>query len=275
MKSSERESFDNAALSVRFTGPRLSEQGVAIYDLAQTLMALQRMMNKAHLVTENRLKKGGYPSREERGKISLQLGERRRESDAFALVPIFTDFQTLNYLKSLAEMLTSALVGYAVGKVLDGFNEQGNKEDGDKFSVLVGSIHADVVNIVGRIDAPGGVKQVHIKGPPNDKSEPIIFDSRSKRYVDGLSGRYVLGRPQSISGKVYRMYPSTEIVTIRRAEGNRVDIYLGSKDFNAIRYSRKDNPTIAFFGRPRYKFGAETMVVTEFEADSIIFENDG
>ena len=43
----DREKYENGLFTLRFTGEGLSEHGVSIYDFASTLLALQRIINKA------------------------------------------------------------------------------------------------------------------------------------------------------------------------------------------------------------------------------------
>ncbi len=265
----QREKYENALLTIRFIGEDIDAQGVSIYDFASSLFSIQRIINKAHLSMEGRLKKGAYPEKAVRAQISLSIGERRRSSDAFALIPLLTDPTTQEYLKKVADYVASGLVGYWVGDVMKRLRSE-NDEDKQQF---IGSIHADVVNIVNRIDAAGGVERIEI-GAPNQRQPLLVeFDEAKKQYVNALSGEFFLGRSQVIDGNVYRLYPNSLIVTIRRAGGRKVNVYLSQENFDKIRYYQGDDLQVSFRGRPRYKFGMESMAVTDFEADSIEIED--
>jgi hypothetical protein len=118
----DREKYENGIFTLRFTGKGLSEHGVSIYDFATSLLAIQRIINKAHLSLEGRLTKGAFSAKRDRERLSLSIGERRRTSDAFALVPLLTDPTTLEYAKKIADYVASGIVGYFVGDVIKRVN---------------------------------------------------------------------------------------------------------------------------------------------------------
>ena len=95
------------------------------------------------------------------------------------------------------------------------------------------------------------------------------FDSDSKEYLAEIKGEIVLGGYQEIRGKVYKLYPASNIVAIRRGGGRTVSVFLNEADFDRIRYHRENNPMFIFKGHPRFQFGVETKVVSEFVADDI------
>ncbi len=266
----QREKYENALLTIRFIGEDIDEQGVSIYDFASSLLSLQRIVNKAHLSIEGRLRKGAFPDKQARTRISLSIGERRRTSDAFALIPLLTDSTTLEYLKKIADYVASGLVGYCVGDVMKRIRGE-NDEDKQQF---IGAIHADVVNIVNRIDAAGGIAKIEIGAPNQSKPLLIEFDEGKKDYINGLANEYYLGRNQTIEGGVYRLYPNSLIVTIRRPRGRKVNIFLSQENFDKIRYNQGDELQVKFRGRPRYKFGIESLTITDFEADNIKIEGE-
>ncbi len=107
------------ALTIRFTGPQLVTHGLPIYDLGVAFVALQRMMHKAYLATENRLEKGKYPEKYERELLSLQIGTHEKGSDFFGLVPILADSHAINAIQKAVEFVIAGVISYAVGKVLD------------------------------------------------------------------------------------------------------------------------------------------------------------
>lgn len=261
----EREKYENGLFTVRFIGEGLNEHGVSIYDLSHSLLAVQRIVHKAHLSNEERLVKGAFPGREERQQLSLQIGERRRKSDAFALVPILTDPAVQAYLKKLADYVFSGIVGYYIGDVLERVR---NEKDHNK-QIFIGSIYTEIANIVNRIDASGGVEAISLGSPALQRETIAAFDSKTKDYLSNLKGQYYLGKYQVIRGRVYKLYPTSKIVAIRRGGGRAVSIFLSDADFDLIRYHKEANPLFQFKGRPRYQFGVETKIISEFEADEI------
>ncbi|MGO9018390.1 MAG: hypothetical protein ACLQVJ_08575 [Syntrophobacteraceae bacterium] len=261
----KREKYENGILSVRFTGEHLSEHGVSIYDLGETLLAIQRIVHKAYLAQKGRLVKGAFPDKGERTHLALQLGERKRGSDAFALVPLLGDRVLQESLKQLVRFVISGVVAYYVRDVLDRVRGENNKDK----QIFIGSIYSEVVNIVHRIDASGGVESISIGSPALNRETFAAFTNKTKDYLVKLQGETYLGTYQEIKGKVYKLYPVSKIVAIRRAGGRTVSIFLNETDFDQIRYHRETNPLFLFKGHPKYRFGIETETVSEFDADEI------
>lgn len=268
-----REKYENGLFTVRFIGDGLNKHGVSIYDFSHTLLAIQRIIHKAHLSIEDRLIKGAFPDKEARQQLALQIGERRRNSDAFALIPLLADPQIQEYLKKVADYVFSGIAGYYIGDVLD----RVRKEKNHNKQIFIGSIYSEVVNIVHRIDATGGVEAISIGSPALKKETIAAFNAESKDYLTELKGQYFLGKHQEIRGRAYKLYPASKIVAIRRSGGRSVSIFLSESDFDTIRYHAEANPLFSFKGRPRYQFGVETKVISDFEADKIeyIEEDDG
>ena len=261
----QREKFENGLYSIRFVGEELAHRGVSIYDLSHSLLAMQRIVHKAHLSMEDRLMKGAFPDKEDRQRLALQIGERRRQSDAFALIPILSDPQVQTYMLKLADFVASGIVGYFVGDVIKRVQ---NEPDQNK-QIFIGSIYTEVANIVNRIDGSGGVEGINIGLPSMQRETIAAFDSDSKEYLAEIKGEIVLGGYQEIRGKVYKLYPASNIVAIRRGGGRTVSVFLNEADFDRIRYHRENNPMFIFKGHPRFQFGVETKVVSEFVADDI------
>lgn len=266
----EREKYENGILTIRFIGEEFSERGVSIYDFASALLAIQRIINKAYLAKEGRLRKGAFPDKHDRERLSLSIGERRRESDAFSLIPLLADATTLEFVKKITDYVISGIVSYYVGDVI----KRVNADPDENRQQFIGAIHADVVNIVNRIEAAGGVEAIEIGAPFLGKPVVAKFDERTKQYVNGLSNEYYLGKNQTFRGSVYRFYPNSLIVTVRRAGGRKVNVYLNQPDFDQIRYHTGIDPLVVFTGRPRYKFGIESQAITDFEASSIQIERE-
>ncbi|WP_339899570.1 hypothetical protein [uncultured Gilvimarinus sp.] len=260
-----REKYENGLFTIRFVGEDFNQRGVNIYDLGHSLLAMQRIVHKAFLSQEGRLQKGAFPRKEEREALSLQVGERKRKSDAFALVPVLSDPAVQEAMKELAKYIFSGIVGYYTGNVLDKIHKE---KDQDK-KIFIGSLYTEVANIVNRIDASGSVEAISLGSPLLERETIASFNSETKEYLNSLKDEYFLGDYQEIKGSVYKLYPSSRIVAIKRAGGSTVSIFLKDEDFNEIRYRRETKPEYLFKGRPKYQFGVETKSVTEFEADAV------
>lgn len=260
-----REKFENGIFTIRFIGPELQAHGVSIYDLSHSLLSIQRIVHKAHLAITDSLIKGAFPDKQARQILALQVGERRRESDAFALIPMLSDPTVQEYIIKVAEYVISGVVSYYVADVLGSLK----KEKDNNKKIFIGSIYTEVANIVNRIDTSGGVESISLGSPALNKKTIASFNAESKQYLSDIKGEMFLGSYEEIKGRVYKLYPASKIVAIRRGGGRTVSIFLSDEDFDSIRYHKESNPLFIFKGHPRYQFGVKTKVITEFEADEI------
>lgn len=254
-------------LSIRFSGKSFDVHKVSIYDLGNTLISIQRIFNKAHLFFEDNLEKGNTPSRKERELLTLQLGKREEGSDIFELLPVVLSPTTCEYLISLSNFIVSSIGQYYIGSVLENFKK--NKKDINQ--PFIGAIYADVVNVNNRINSPGGVEVIQFRSPhlPEDFNL-ITLDENSKKEINDLKSHFFLGKKMKIKGRVYRFYPNILMVTIKRAGGRKVNIFLNYTDFESIRYNKDfEEPIYEFYGCPRFRFGESQKIISEFEADSI------
>ena len=198
--------------------------------------------------------------------MHYRLGERRRTSDAFALISVLSTPEVRDYLIKIADYVFAGIVSYYSGNVL----ERLSKEKSQDKRIFISSIYAEVVNIAYRVDASGGVEAISLGAPALHKETIAAFDSDTKHYLNSLKNQYFLGDYQEIKGQVYKLYPVSRIVAIRRSGGRNVSIHLSEADFDQIRYLQVKSPIFLFKGRPRYQLGVETKVVSEFVADAII-----
>lgn len=268
--TSDRERFENGLLSIRFIGDDLHARGVSIYDLSTSLLALQRIVHKAYLAQENRLEKGAFPSTDEREKLALQLGERRRQSDAFALISILTNPVVQAQIGRVIDWVCAGFISYYTGKVIDHISETDDRRQ----QVFLSSIYSEMQKIAQRVDAAGGVQSISIGAPAAQIETVAAFTPETKEYLSSLQGQVALGDYAEIKGRVYKLYPASNIIAIRRSGGKTVSVFLSDSDFNQIRYHQESKPLFLFRGRPRYQFGVETKSVTEFVADSVVYLGD-
>jgi len=147
------------------------------------------------------------------------------------LVPIITDPVTQTILLKVADYVASGIVGYFAGDII----ERLRKEKDPNKQIFIGSIHADVVNIVNRIEASGGLDSIQIGAPSIGQSVFSNFKEQERDYVNSLTNANYFGVKQKIKGRVYKFYPNSNLVTIRRAGGKKVDIDLNEDDFQTIR----------------------------------------
>ena len=253
-------------LEVKFSGEQLDLHGIPIYELGTAFVSIQRMVHKAHLAQENRWKAGRSPARREKEMLSLQIGVRRRSSDLFGLLPVLADPTTLWVIRRAVDYVISGLTSYAVGTVLD----RVRSEPDESRQMFIGAIYADTVNVVNRIGNVGGCERIEISSPTVRTGEMVTFDASSRDYVRALDSSLYLGAVQTLEGDVFRLYPSHDIVEIRRPGGRRCKVFLQPDDFSLVRYGQMHSGRIKVAGRPRFRIGAETRTFSEFEGTTVV-----
>ena len=253
-------------LEVKFSGERLHLHGIPIYELGTAFVSIQRMVHKAHLAQEDRWKAGGSPARHEREMLSLQIGDRRRGSDLFGLLPVFADPTTLGVIRRAVDYVIAGLASYAVGTVLDRVRSEPNESRRQ----FIGAIYADTVNVVNRVGNVGGCERIEISSPTGRTGEMVTFDANSRDYVRALDASLYLGTMQTIEGEVFRLYPSHDIVEIERPSERRCKVFLQPDDFSLVRYGQTHGGRIKVAGRPRFRIGAETRTFSEFEGVDVV-----
>jgi hypothetical protein len=109
--------MSNNSILLKFSGKDLDIRSVPIYELGDTLVAVQRIAHKAFLFENGRLIKHAQLTQIERKKLSLQINDRRKSSDIYALAPFLSDPICQQYLVSLLKIGMGALAKYALQTV--------------------------------------------------------------------------------------------------------------------------------------------------------------
>jgi hypothetical protein len=257
--------FEKDVLAIRFVGEKLKEQGLPIYELGMAFVGIQRIVNKAFLAMEVRLDKGSSPNRKDREMLALQIKTHEKSSDYFSFAPLIADPRYFEIFKQTIDYLLSGVVSYVIGDVLDRVR---GKHDEQK-SIFIGSIHADVVNIVNRIDNIGGCESIEIGSPAFAPKNKIKFTEESRDYVRQVGYEHYLGKTQTIKGAVFKLYPNIQMAEIRRAGGKKCKVFLDEQLFDKVRYGQFRSPVIEVTGRPRYRLGKEGGAFNEFEGHAV------
>jgi hypothetical protein len=106
-------------LLLKFSGEGLDVRGVPVYELGDTLIALQRVIHKAYLFQHGRLGEGLPLRKAERQQLSLQIVDRERSSDLYVLAPFLADPMVQQMVFMAAEVGLAALLDYGLHRVLD------------------------------------------------------------------------------------------------------------------------------------------------------------
>lgn len=257
--------IENSILTVRFVGERLKNQGMPIFELGHAFISIQRIINKAYLAQNQRLAKGKYPERVAREQLFLQIGAHEKRSDFFGLIPILSDPVATQTISSAVSYVLDAVKSYAAEKVI----EYVSKEKDENKQIYIGAIHAEMVNIVNRIDNVGGCESIQIGSPSLAPDTVIELTERSRDYIRHVADEPYLGQIQTIKGDVFKMYTNLEMVEIRRPGGKKCKVYLSTDDFDLVRLGQVRSPTIKVTGRPKYRIGQEGRFFDEFEGNSV------
>ena len=92
------------SLWLKFSGSQLDVRSIPIYELGDTLIAMQRIVHKSFLFENDRLKKHAQLTQDERARLSLQISERRKSSDLYGLIPFMVDPTIQVYLGTLLKV---------------------------------------------------------------------------------------------------------------------------------------------------------------------------
>ena len=265
---------EEPALWLKFSGDLLDVRSVPIYELGDTLVALQRIVHKTFLHTNERLKKHAQLTQDERKRLSLQISERNKSSDLYGLVPFVADAAVQQYLATLLKIGLGTLAKYALKSVLsDEHQRRENKTSlrarDVRGSSLVGAIYAETVQITNHINNIGGIESIELIPAQGLKIEPVRLTSETQEYVREIMNESYKGEPEEITGYVTRLYPNRLLADIKLEPGRYVKVGLNEEAFRFVRYETGPEEQLRFRGCPIIRLGKDITSYQEFEADSV------
>ena len=264
-------------LWLKFSGETLDVRSIPIYELGDTLIALQRIIHKTFLFENGRLKKHAHLTQAERGQLSLQISERRKSSDLYALIPFIADPALQAYLVTLLKLGVSTLTKYALKSVLATDDKptagtttlQARDVQG---SVLVGAIYAETVQITNHINNIGGIDTIEIIPADALQIEPVVINAETQAYVREIANVGYRAGQEEIVGYVTRLLPNRLIAEIKLAPSRYVKVGLDEANFNFVRYKTEAEQMLRFKGYPIVKLGKDESTFQEFQAESVALE---
>lgn len=252
---------DNEALLwLKFYGPQLEIKSVPIYELGQTLVALQTIIHKVYWYKQEPPPKGRIGlSREVRNQLALRIKEWRTGSDLYGLVPFLSNPYVSGTIGSLLGAGFLVLGSY-VYKQIKGKNNSPN-------APITSAIYNQVNIIVNRISNVGGISKIEVTlpGEPN----PLVFDKSVQQYVREIKSEPIFGDLTKIEGQLSRLDVRNYTGFIQTRSGY-VRIHLIPEDFDRIRYQSQGAPTVVVEGRYLYFLGREGGRFDEFEVTKIL-----
>jgi len=255
---------DSPLLTVKFSGEMINKHTMPIYELGSTFIAIQRIINKAHLFHSNRLEKVAKLSFNERKETALRIYEIKEGSDEYSLITFLTDPVVVNHVKTLIVDGLVAISAYTLGRV---FSKKSLKKSNNQ--TLIVSIYNELASVTDRIDNISGVESIEVFPGKNVKGPNIKINIATQKYVREIQNQSLYGEAQTLSGYITRMYPNRFLVDIKVAPNYYTKIHLSPKSFDIVRYQTQPGQIIEFFGRPRYKLGEVTQKIKDFEAENV------
>ncbi len=101
-------------LSIKFEGNTLAARSLPIYELACSLIAVQRIVHKAALFSEGRLEKNVHLPTWRREELALRIKAHRHGSDIWGLAPYLTNPAVGPIFQQLIAMSLGALAPYVL-----------------------------------------------------------------------------------------------------------------------------------------------------------------
>jgi len=255
-------------LKIRFNGAR-NLRGAPICELSTTLAAVQRMVCRAHMLSEGgRTALTGMP-KDERLRYSLRLVSKDWLSKTFYLdwlskgVPgeAFDDKQAAAYLALLHE----ALMRYVILKVdIPPENPAGK---------LALAIYNDVQDISNRLGQAGDIRDIEIQILGNKR---CTIDKKVAAYVDSLKGETYDLAVQVLPGEVVAPRTRDRDYALIRSSAHQIKLYADNKVDSAqvldgllkvlSRYPAPGQyqPRFFFNGKPRFKIGGDPDSYSDF-----------
>ncbi len=263
---------EEPSIWLKFSGEELDVRSIPIYELGDTLVAVQRIIHKTFQFENGRLKKGAHLTQVERKRLSLQISERRKSSDLYALIPFAADPALQQYLLTLLKVGLGSLAKYALKSVLSPQPKSGTtsiQARDVEGSVLVGAIYAETVQITNHINNIGGIDSIELIPSPTLNISPIKLTPETQTYVREIKNQSYRGEPDEIVGYVTNMSPNRLLAEIKLAPSRYVKVGLSEEDFDFVRYKTNSEQQLRFKGRPVVRLGKDLNTFQEFEAESV------
>lgn len=262
------------SLLLKFSGEGLDVRSIPIYELGDTLVAVQRIIHKAFLFDKDRLRKGAKLTQDERQRLALQISERRKSSDAYALIPFVIDPTLQEYVLSLLKVGLGTLAKYALKSVLSDAKDPGSggtsiHTQDVQGSVLVGAIYAETIQITNHISNIGGIDSIEFIPSPELNIPTVKFTTDTQSYVREIENASYRAHPEEIVGYVTRLHPNRMLAEIKLGPSRYVRVGLDEESFRFVRYDTEPEQQLRFKGCPVVKLGNDLNSFEFFDAESV------
>lgn len=256
-------------LSIKFEGEELATRSLPIYELASSLIAVQRIVHKAALFTEGKLAKGIHLPTRRREELALQISSHKKSSDLWGLTPYLTDPALGPIFQGLIVAGLGALGAYAGKKI-------GTEKTTPKNQVLIVNIFPEIKQLADRVGNIGGVDRIEFLGPHDKVGQGLVIDAKTQEYVRDLEHKVVPGKTTIIAGVITKLLPQSFRLDIEDAPGHYIRVAMDEKLFEKVRrLPVLMEREIRLEGIPLYKLGDATGGIHEFRADRVNLSRKG
>ncbi|MBL8199862.1 MAG: hypothetical protein JNK40_02730 [Chromatiales bacterium] len=251
-------------LSIAFEGEGLATRSVPIYELASSLVAIQRIVHKTALFEEGKLDKGIRLPPKRREHLALQIVSHRKGSDLWGLGPYLSDPATGPILQGLVVAGLVAAGAYIHKRI-------GTQQPAPRNQLLVVNIYPEIKQLADRVGNIGGIDRITLQGPSDRTGQGLSIDADTQGYIRELEFQLVPGKRITISGVVTKLLPQSYRLDIEDAPGHYIRVVLDPTLFEKVRRLRVlIGREIRFHGIPQYKLGDPDGGIHEFHADRIV-----
>jgi hypothetical protein len=242
-----------------------------IYDLGSTLIAVQRMVYKAHLTQQGQLERGTRLGTADRDVLALQIASHESGSDRYGLAPFRpAHLPDLDINPVIASAL-SAMTPYVHKDVQFSLDERVSLN-----SLLSFALYTDVLVLTDRIDIVRGIERLEITAEKFVTVDhvPLIIDDDVRDYVKSLKGQTITGKEQELSGELSRLDFERGYADVRVSSRQKVKVKVTEDIIERLRYEASRTARVTFLGKPIHRFGKDIAYFDRFDAAEVLKISD-
>ncbi|CAG0982252.1 hypothetical protein ANAEL_01814 [Anaerolineales bacterium] len=298
-------------ISIRFVGKNIDqENGVPIYELAETLTAIQRLVYRAYLEYEHLPQQNIREPSIRRG-LALQIESRKRGSDIYTLTAFLQSpggAVATSLFTSLLSEIAIIVARYVKDKVAEELKRREKlkedleveaiyrhpmagmvEDDGKRYVLDKQSIpyFNEIKGLGSPVGRQYGVDRIEITFP--DKTKPLVITPQFKKDLVRLENFYYFGDPGDVFGVVDRanvykedgaMVRVARLLRRRTAHGmyslTNKKVFMHIADHKLFKklitvVADYERPMLSFHGRPIHRVGDIGVYFKEFELEKFKF----
>lgn len=209
-----------------------------------------------------------------RAQLALQLGERKKASDGYGLIPIVNG-ENLMAIRDASAFCLTILNCYSRELNLESIRQtttmlpSGVLITGNQVMMGVAACYNQVTGLGRRLGGIGGITSTEIKsGDPEIETEAVVSDS-TKGYLRELGKVVAHGNPIRVYGRVEAIFPPNQILKIKTNKGHSMLIYADDVGLGAVQADTRKNVFVECYGEPRFRFGVESKFFDRVHARSL------